>query len=26
MGSDAALLALSASLSKKFENGARLHP
>ena len=26
MGSDAALLALSASLSEKFENGARLHP
>ncbi len=26
VGSDAALLALSASLSEKFENGARLHP
>lgn len=26
MGSDAGLLALSASLSEKFENGARLHP
>ncbi len=26
MGSDAALLALSASLSEKFENDARLHP
>jgi len=26
MGSDAALLALGASLSEKFENGARLHP
>jgi Asp-tRNA(Asn)/Glu-tRNA(Gln) amidotransferase A subunit family amidase len=26
MGSDAELLALSASLSEKFENGARLHP
>jgi len=26
MGSDAALLALSASLSEEFENGARLHP
>jgi Asp-tRNA(Asn)/Glu-tRNA(Gln) amidotransferase A subunit family amidase len=26
MGSDAALLALSASLSEKFENHARLHP
>jgi Asp-tRNA(Asn)/Glu-tRNA(Gln) amidotransferase A subunit family amidase len=26
MGSDAALLALSASVSEKFENGARLHP
>ncbi|MGD0648616.1 MAG: amidase [Acidobacteriaceae bacterium] len=26
MGSDAALLALSASLSEKFQNGARLHP
>jgi Asp-tRNA(Asn)/Glu-tRNA(Gln) amidotransferase A subunit family amidase len=26
MGSDAALLALSASLSEKSENGARLHP
>ncbi len=26
MGSDAALLALSATLSEKFENGARLHP